>query len=160
MKFINTINDKIGLGISFLVLAMILFIVFEVASRDIFDAPTLWGHESTQLAFAIYVIFAGAYAHLRRVHVQIDILYALFTPKVRLVIDWFSFALLVAYCGTIIWQGTVMAWVAMVDLEVSVSPFHPPLYPFKMMIPVATVLFLLQGVFNMRRGGRGQGISR
>ena len=158
MKLIEIINNKIGFVIGFLVLVMTGIITFEVGSRYLFNHPTTWAHETTQLTFATYVVFAGAYAHLQRAHVRVDILYTYFPPKGRTVIEWLAFILLVAYCSAALWQGSVMAIDAVVGKEISTTMFAAPLYPFKVMIPIATFLLLLQGFSNMRRGGWGMRI--
>ena len=74
-RFVDQFTDKTGYIVSFAVLPIIAFITYEVIMRYVFQKPTFWAHESTQLVFAVYAAFGGAYALYRGAHVRVDIFY-------------------------------------------------------------------------------------
>jgi TRAP-type mannitol/chloroaromatic compound transport system permease small subunit len=53
----------------------------------------------------------------------------------------------------LIWQSAWMGWNSLMMNEKAAGAFRIPWYPFKLLIPAVTVLFLLEGIAAFRRGG-------
>ena len=52
----------------------------------------------------------------------------------------------VAFMGVLVWQSSWMGWNSFVMKEKAAGAFRIPWYPFKLMIPIVCVLFLLEGI--------------
>lgn len=151
LDFVDTINDWVGRVLWFGIIAMTLLVLSEVARRYIFNAPTVWGNELTQLIFAVYVVLSGGHILRWGGHVNVDILYSHFSTRSRAFIDIFTSGLFFLFCGMMLVYGGSLAWESLSIWELSNSAWRPPLYPVKMMIPVGALLLLLQGIAKLIR---------
>lgn len=151
LDFIDAINDWVGRVLWSGILVMALLVISEVTRRYIFNAPTVWGAELTQLVFGVYVVLAGGYVMRWGGHVNVDILYNRFRKKTQAVIDICTFSLFFLFCVMMLIYGGSLAWESFSIWEHSNSAWGPPLYPVKMMIPLSALLLLLQGIAKLIR---------
>jgi len=96
-------------------------------------------------------MLGAAYCLLRRGHIRCDFIYEKFNPKTQGLIDAICY-LFLFFPGMILFliAGWESAYYSLVMRELSeVSPWRPPIYPFKMVIPVSAFLLILQGVSEM-----------
>jgi TRAP-type mannitol/chloroaromatic compound transport system permease small subunit len=146
LKVIDRMNEMIGKAISFLILVLVSVIVYEIFVRYIFNSPTIWANEISQMVYGAYVILLGGYLQQRDGHVNVDILYSRFKPRTRAIINLFTWLLFFAFCGVILLKGGEMAWDSFLYRETDPTVFAPPIYPLKMLIPLGALLLLLQGL--------------
>ncbi len=149
--FIDALNDWVGRVISYGALFMSALVLSEVIRRYLFNAPTVWGNELTQITFGVYVILSGGYILRWGGHVNVDILYARFSARGKAVADIVTFFLFLLFCGMMLWYGGSLAWESLSIWEHSNSAWHPPICLVKMMIPTGAFLLLLQGVAKLIR---------
>ena len=69
LKFVDSISNWSGKIFAFLLWHGVAVLVYEVAARHLFDAPTIWAHGMTQRIFAAYYFICGAYIKIGRAHV-------------------------------------------------------------------------------------------
>jgi TRAP-type mannitol/chloroaromatic compound transport system permease small subunit len=108
---------------------------YEVIARYVFNAPTKW---------AAYCLYKGG-------HIRTDVFYEKFSVRWQGRIDACLYIFLF-FPGMILflWFGSIEALHSWEILEESVvSPWRPPLYPFKTVIPVAAALLMIQGVSEL-----------
>ena len=74
LVLIDDANDWVGKIVSFLTLAMIAVLMWEIALRYVFNRPTIWAHELSTMMFGAYLLLAGGYVLCHRAHVNMDIL--------------------------------------------------------------------------------------
>ena len=151
LNIIDTINDKAGKIVSFLIFPMFGVVVYEVVMRYGLNAPTAWAHETTKFIFGTFVILAGGYCLFRRSHVNVDLAYSRFPPRTKAIVDVFTFGLFFFFCIVLLWKGGVLGWKSLLAQETSGSPWNPVLYPAKLMIPLGAFLILIQGVAKFTR---------
>ncbi len=151
LRFIDGLNDWVGRILSFGVLIMFALVLTEVIRRYFFNSPTVWGNELTQLVFGVYVILSGGHILRWNGHVNVDILHSRFSEKGRAVADIFTFSLFFMFGGMMFYFGGSLAWESLTTLEHSQSAWNPPLYPFKLMIPIGALFLLLQGFAKLMR---------
>ncbi|MGD8564298.1 MAG: TRAP transporter small permease subunit, partial [Desulfarculaceae bacterium] len=84
---IDALNDWLGRWVSFCVIPIAALVLFEVVLRYVFNSPTVWANELTQMLFGAYVILSGAYIMRWGGHVNVDILYSRLSDKTRAVMD-------------------------------------------------------------------------
>jgi TRAP-type mannitol/chloroaromatic compound transport system permease small subunit len=151
LNAVDSINDWVGKVLSIGVLFIFALVLIEVIRRYLFNSPTVWGNELTQLIFGVYTVLAGGYVLRWGGHVNVDIVYIRLSTKGRAIVDIITFALFLIFCGMILVYGGSLAWESLSRLEHSQSAWNPPLYPVKLMIPTGAFLLLLQGTAKLIR---------
>jgi TRAP-type mannitol/chloroaromatic compound transport system permease small subunit len=150
-RVIDWINEKAGKVISFLILILVAVVLYEICARYLFNRPTIWAQEISQMIYGAYVILLGGYVLQRGGHVNVEILYGKFRPRTRAIIDLFTWLLFFFFCGLILVKGWEMAWDSFIVRETEPTSFAPPVYPIKMTIPLGALLILLQGLARFFR---------
>ena len=96
-------------------LAAALLIGVDVTLRKLFDASIGGADELAGYALAIGTAWSLGAALLDRAHIRIDSLYVLFPRWLRLALDFFGIALLLAFFGLIArhgWSVVQQSWVS------------------------------------------------
>jgi len=145
-QLIEVVTEKAGSISYLLAYCIMLLIAGEVAVRYIFHSPTVWVWPINQQLFGLIGLFSGTYALLYGRHIRIEILYKRFGSRLKLGSNVLSLSLFLLLMGVLVWQGWVMAESSFTFRQQLPGLFKMPLYPLKMVIPVAVLLFLLQGV--------------
>jgi TRAP-type mannitol/chloroaromatic compound transport system permease small subunit len=148
---VDRINSWLGRFWALSIFGVTLVVLYEVASRNVFDQGTEWSNETAIYLSATAYLIGGGYALAHRRHVRIDVIYERLSLRARAKLDLFTFAFFVVYAGALIWVGTTMAWTSYLQGEGTGTPWNPPIWPVKFAIPIAGVLLLLQGIANLLR---------
>ena len=151
LKFINAVNDRVGKLLSYFLFLFFALLLMEVILRYFFNSPTVWANELAQMLFGAYAILAGGYIMLTGGHVNVDILYSRLSKKTKATLDIFTSLLFFLFCGMLLIYGGSLAWDSLARFEHSQSAWNPPLYPAKLMIPLAALLLMLQGLAKLIR---------
>jgi TRAP-type mannitol/chloroaromatic compound transport system permease small subunit len=151
LKFIDTVNDKVGNLLSYFLFFFFVLLLVEVVLRYFFNSPTVWANELAQMLFGAYAILAGGYILRTGGHVNVDILYSRLSRKSRAALDIGTSFLFFLFCGMLLIYGGSLAWDSLSRFEHSQSAWNPPLYPAKLMIPLAALLLMLQGIAKFIR---------
>lgn len=144
---IDRVNTRIGQFFGWLVLALTLFITYEVISRYVFAAPHAWAFDAMNMMYGTLFMMAGAYTLSKNGHVRGDVLYGFFPPRLQAGLDLalyflFYFPGVIALC----WAGFYYFEESWAIRETSsLASGGPPLYPFKAVIPIAGLTLLFQG---------------
>ena len=152
-RITNTISDKTGKGVSYLILFLALALVYEVVARYVFRAPTFWAFEVSYMLYGALFMMGLAYVLLHGGHVRIDVLYRRLSPRKKAIIELFCYLVFFFPVMAIILKyGIDYAQLSWQLRERSVmSAWKPPIYPFKTIIPVAIFILTLQGVAEFLR---------
>jgi len=151
LKFIDAVNEKVGNLLSYFLFFFFVLLLMEVVLRYFFNSPTVWANELAQMLFGAYAILAGGYILRTGGHVNVDILYSRLSRKQRAVLDIVTSSLFFLFCGMLLVYGGSLAWDSLARFEHSQSAWNPPLYPAKLMIPLAALLLMLQGLAKLIR---------
>lgn len=151
LSFIDNLNDWIGKILSYGSFLMFILVLTEVIRRYFFNSPTVWANELTQLIFGTYVILSGGYILRWGGHVNVDIFYSALSDRWKAALDIATFIVFFLFCGMLLYYGGELAWESLSTFEHSQSAWNPPLYPFKLCIPIAAILLLLQGIAKLIR---------
>lgn len=85
--------------------AIVLTTLFQVTNRYALHYPVVWTDEAARF-LAVWLIMLGAVRCIREdSHIQIDLLFNLFSPKLQRWIDLLANMIFVALVGVLIWQG-------------------------------------------------------
>jgi TRAP-type mannitol/chloroaromatic compound transport system permease small subunit len=151
LKFINAVNDRVGNLLSYFLFLFFALLFMEVILRYFFNSPTVWANELAQMFFGAYAILSGGYILRTGGHVNVDILYSRLSQKNKAALDIFTSLLFFLFCGMLLIYGGSLAWDSLSRFEHSQSAWNPPLYPAKLMIPLAALLLMLQGLAKLIR---------
>jgi TRAP-type mannitol/chloroaromatic compound transport system permease small subunit len=143
--------EKLGKGVSFISLLVMSLIMVEVVARYAFNRPTIWAWPITEQLFGVLILFGGIYTLLHVGHIRIEVLYNRFPPKGKFIARLIAFLCALTFIGVLVWQGSSMAATSLMNGERLSGAFRIPLYPFKMLLPIAATLFCVQAVVNFLR---------
>ncbi|RLJ01629.1 MAG: hypothetical protein DRP11_04090 [Candidatus Aenigmatarchaeota archaeon] len=151
LAVIDAVSGWSGKIVSWLIYPGIVVVVYEIVARHVFNAPTIWAHGTSQRIFAAYYLLAGAYVLLLKVHINMDLVYKRFGIRTKAIVDLITSVFFFAFCGVLLWYGADFAWTSLIRLERCHTPFHAPLYPVKLMVPLGAFLLLAQGLAKFIR---------
>jgi TRAP-type C4-dicarboxylate transport system permease small subunit len=146
--------DVLSLVTSRLAMIGILFVVlvmfYEVVSRYVFSAPTLWANELSLWIAAVVFLFAGQYAMQQRSHIRIYVIYDLMPRWMQKTSDVISALLIVGFTFALIWGGYSDAETRMLRMETFGTAWDPPIPgTIKPAILVIITLVAIQAVSNL-----------
>ncbi len=152
---IDILNETIGRAASWLVLAMVLLICYDVTMRYSFHQGSVALQELEWHLFALIFLLGSAYTLKHNNHVRVDILYQsqYLSNKHRALINILGILLfLIPFCVLILITTWPFVENAYYYLEGSPDPGGLPYrYLLKGSILVAFTLLILQGVAELLR---------
>lgn len=151
LRLIDTINDRIGFAVSFLLLLSMAVVLFEISVRYVFNVSQTWAPEMSIFPFGAAIALGGAYTLLHKGHVRMDIFYSRWSPKVQAAMDIVTFVAFLGFIGVLLWFGTQSLILAIELGEKSESAWRPVLWPIRLLIPLGALLMLFQGLAGFTR---------
>lgn len=143
---VTAVNRGVFHTTLWLMAVVVPVMLFEVVSRYVFNAPTVWGMELAVLLFGPYFLLGGPYLLHLRGHVALDLLHQRLSPRWRRRLDLLNFPLIIAFCAILLVYSLPPALSAVELRETSFSAWNPPIWPFKAVVPLALALMLLQAL--------------
>lgn len=135
------------------VVILTLLVCFDVTLRYVLNAPNQWVFDVAYILYGLLFMMAGAYTLSRNGHVRADMMYRTMQPRTQ---AWFDLVLYILFfipgISALVYAGidvTRASW-AMKEVS-SVTSSGVPIYPYKMFIPIAGGLLLLQGIAEIVR---------
>lgn len=155
LKKIVTLFDKIsewtGKIVSWIIILIVGIILYEVIARYIFNKPTVWAIESSTMIHGVFLVFGGVYAMFTKSHVKMDLFYMKWSKRTRAIVDVCTFPLTIILFITMLYYLSYYGIESLKIFEHSHSPWGPPLYYYKMLLPVGLILICLQGIGDFIR---------
>ena len=152
-RVVDRLSTMCGYAMMVVFIILVSDMMYEVVSRRIFDAPTLWAYDIAYMSNAAMFMMAAGYALLNNEHIRIDFLSTRMPARFQ---DWanaivYLFLLLPAlwYAGT---EAVAAAWEAFQtgELEPS-SPWKPVIWPYYTALALGLVVFFLQTIVQCIR---------
>ena len=151
------VGDKIsewsGKVFSWFVIPLMLGLVYEVIARYVFSAPTKWAYDMTYNFYGALFMLVAGYTLFKRGHVRTDFIYRTLSAKWQGILD--SVQYIVFFLPAMIvllWVSsnyTLKSW--MLWERAAITPWMPPIYPLKTVVPVGAFLLILQGTAELIR---------
>ena len=150
---IDKLSTFAGHFFAWLIVGLTFMISWEVFSRYVLDSPHPWAFDVMIMMYGSLFMMAGAYTLSKNGHVRGDVLYSFFTPRVQASLDLLLyFVFFIPGVFALAWAGYNFAADSLAIREHSnITADGPPIYPFKMVIPLAGSFLLLQGVVEIVR---------
>ena len=150
---IDKISTFVGQAFSWLIVSLTFMISWEVFSRYVLDKPHSWAFDVMIMMYGTLFMMAGAYTLAKAGHVRGDVLYGFFEPRTQATLDLILYILFfipgvfaMTYAG---YFFAAESWA--MNEHSSITAEGPPIYPFKIMLPLAGAFLLLQGIVEIIR---------
>jgi TRAP-type mannitol/chloroaromatic compound transport system permease small subunit len=150
---IDGISTFVGKIFAWLIIALMGVVCVEVFKRYILNAPTSWIFDLDNMLYGTLFMMCGAYTLAQNAHVRGDFLYSSMRPRMQASLDVVLYIVFfIPGIAALIYSGYVFAMESWLIREHStVTADGPPVYQFKMAIPIAGVLVMLQGLAEIVR---------
>jgi TRAP-type mannitol/chloroaromatic compound transport system permease small subunit len=148
VRVIDGFAEVSGRIFCLLCLPLVVALTYEVIARYAFHAPTIWAYDVTYMLYGTIFMLGAAYTLYRGGHIRTDIFYQNWSFRTRGAVDA-TLYLFLFFPGMALffWMGLQEALQAWDIREVSdASPWRPPIYPFKTVIPISAALLIIQGI--------------
>ena len=153
LLFVDKLSTWVGHAFSWFIVALTLHVTWEVFRRYALDSPRAWAFDVMIYFYGALFMMAGAYTLAKNGHVRGDVLYGFFRPRTQATIDLILYIVFflpgvfaLTYAGYFYAEES---W--RINEHSTITYEGPPLYPFKMVIPLAGAILLLQGVVEIIR---------
>ncbi|SBS35188.1 Tripartite ATP-independent periplasmic transporters, DctQ component [Marinomonas aquimarina] len=156
---------RIGNTLSLLFLFTVAISFYEVVMRYVFNAPTIWVHESASFIGACLFVFGGVYALATNKHVRVVLIYDAVSHRTRQYLNVFHhimgliFSGLLSYAAFQMTESAVLSPFGDIHFETSGSAWNPafPAYVKITIFITMCVMFIqfalhfIQEVLNLRK---------
>ena len=150
---VDKISTFVGQAFSWLIVALTLMISWEVFSRYVLDRPHAWAFDVMIIMYGTLFMMAGAYTLAKAGHVRGDVLYGFFEPRTQATIDLILYIVFflpgvfaLTYAG---YFFAAESWA--MNEHSSITAEGPPIYQFKLALPLAGAFLFMQGIVEIVR---------
>jgi len=152
LQGMDSVSEWSGRIFIWLIIPLTGVVVFEVISRRFFNVPHIWATEVTDYIYGPHFMLVAAYTFLYRGHVRVEVIYELFSPRVRAILDCFTYLVFFfPFLIIVFTNGILFAYTSWSIHETSESAALSVVPLVKTVIPVAFLLILIQGSANFIR---------
>lgn len=149
-KYIDALNEKIGLTISWALLAAVFICSGNALIRYTFNTSSNAWLEIQWYLFSAIFLLASSYTLRRNEHVHIDVIVGKFSKRTQVWIDVFGFTFfLLPATLLILYFATPFAFESIRNQEVSSNAGGLIVWPAKLLIPLGFLLLTLQGISEL-----------
>ncbi len=149
-RFIDALNEKIGLAISWALLAAVLICSGNALVRYLMNTSSNAWLEIQWYLFGAIFLLASSYTLKRNEHVRIDVIVGRFSKRTQVWVDIFGFVFfLLPATLLILYFAVPFAMESIRNQEVSSNAGGLILWPAKVLIPIGFLLLTLQGVSEL-----------
>ncbi|MEO8441145.1 MAG: TRAP transporter small permease subunit [Betaproteobacteria bacterium] len=144
---IDRFIGALGKWTSWIVLVIVVLMACNVLLRYLFHTGSVWAQELEWHLLAPLILLGMSYALRDGEHVRVDVLYAGFSQRNKLIVDLISAVLCIAISLLIIWLSlnyVHQSWV--IDEKSSDPGGLPARWALKALIPIGFVFLILQSV--------------
>src|SRR6478672_3372145 len=150
---IDGISTWVGKAFAWLMIVLMIVVCVEVFKRFVLNAPTAWIFDAENMLYGTCFMLGGAYTLAQNAHVRGDFLYSSMRPRTQAGLDLVLYIVFfLPGIAALIYSGWVFfgeSWA--INEHSNVTADGPPLWQFKLMIPVAGVLVMIQGIAEIVR---------
>ncbi len=149
-KLIDAVNERIGLSISWALLAAVLICAGNALVRYLLNISSNAWLEIQWYLFGAIFLLASSYTLKRNEHVRIDVVVGRFPKRVLVWIDVFGFLLFLLPATLLILYFSIpFAFESIRSQEMSSNAGGLIVWPAKLLIPIGFLLLSLQGISEL-----------
>jgi TRAP-type mannitol/chloroaromatic compound transport system permease small subunit len=151
IRFADAVSEGVGRAVSLLIPAMALVLLIEVVMRYFFRRPTLWAYDTAIFMYGYCGVLAGAYALKHKDHIVVDVVYSLFSPRVKAAMNVATGLILFLFLIIFIKYTLAVAVTAIKAGHRTNTQWAAPAGHYRLLLPAGAALLLLQGLANWLR---------
>lgn len=145
IRGIERLVGTVGIAAAMLLVPLVLATCWEVYSRYVLGAPTVWAYEVGYLLTGSHFLLGLAYTLREGLHIRIDVFTGAMSPRTRAAIDAIAYAVVLPLLAWIAWALLQYLLAGYARGERSgQSALNMPVWPFRVVFVVSFVLFSLQ----------------
>jgi len=150
---IDGISTWVGKAFAWLIMILMIVVCVEVFKRYIMNSPDAWIFDVDNMLYGTLFMLCGAYTLAQNAHVRGDFLYSSMRPRMQASLDIVLYIVFfIPGIAALIYSGYVFAGESWhINEHSNVTANGLPVYQFKMMIPLAGVMVMLQGLAEIVR---------
>lgn len=156
---IVTMVEKIALAISAIaIFALMITAVFQVVARYAFNAPIPGYIDYVEQASAILAFLAVGYAEHVGAHIRMEVLPQQLSGRARRIVESFGLVIGILLFSALVyatWFNFLRAW----QLGDTSMDIQLPVWPSKLIVPVAFAFLLLRMLISLIREMSGSDLS-
>lgn len=164
LEWVDRVSKAVGNALSLLFMVAVIISAYEVVMRYVFNAPTIWVHDSAITMAAIGFIFGGSYVLQRGDHIRITSVYDLLPRPARRACELLCSVLIVGYLGVLLHACLRQAIPSVAIMETNGHAWDVPIPALlKTLLALGVGLMLVQALVQLVRllanfadGGRRQ----
>jgi TRAP-type mannitol/chloroaromatic compound transport system permease small subunit len=148
VRIIDKFTDATGTLVAWLNVPLVMIVAWEVFARYAFNAPTIWSFDLTYMMYGTIFMLGSAYALHKGAHIRTDFFFEKWSVRTKGIIDATAY-IVFFFPGIFVFLLVSWGegWYAFEIGETSEqTPWRPILWPYKMVVPLACLLLLIQGV--------------
>ena len=152
---IERITRLFGMIAAWLIVPLAGSMMWEVISRYVFSRPTIWAYEIAYMQMGALFVLGIALTTQAKAHVRVDLLYDIFSPRWKAVVDLVGFLLLAVMILWLcygLWGYLEGGWIS--GERSGESIWNPVVWPARLSFFVGFVLFALQIVAEVLKSLR------
>ena len=114
VRFVDGLNDRIGRGVAWLTLAMVLITFLVVVLRYVFSRGWVWMQESYVWLHGVVFMVGAGYTLLHNGHVRVDMFYRPASARYKAWVDLFGVIFLLLPVVLVVfwasWEYVLVSW--------------------------------------------------
>jgi len=148
---IDSFIAAISKVICWIIIVLMLVITFEVGSRYLAHAPTVWAYDISYMAYSTFFILGSAYALQKGAHIRTDMFWGRLSDRNKALIDATAYVLFFFPALILMFnQGVRDALYSyQIGERSDMSSWRPYMFPLKSVLPLGILLLLVQGVSEL-----------
>lgn len=148
VRIIDTVGEWSGKIVGWLIIPLIFGLTYEVIARYGFNSPTVWAFDFSYMIYGSLFMLGAVYTLRKNGHIRTDMLYDRWSPRRQGWVNAISY-LFLFFPGMILFfisglDAAIHSWAILEKSDF--SPWRPPLYPFKTIIPLTALMLIFQGI--------------
>jgi len=155
LKTVDAINEWVGKTVMWLFLALTASVLIDMFTRYLTGACTVWAFDVNYMIYSVNFMLAGGFCMLHEKHVRVDAFYLMMPLRAQAILEIIFYLVLLFPMTLFVLNATWLNFVqAVASKEIGiVSPWHPAVYHFKFVMPLAFFLLLIQEIAQFIRYG-------
>jgi TRAP-type mannitol/chloroaromatic compound transport system permease small subunit len=153
MRAIDWWSEHLGQGVAWLAFVLTFFMFYNIIMRYAISEPVAGEFDVSMYIYSFHFLLGGAWVLLHRANVRVDIISGRWSDRTRAIHELiFYIVFFFWFVGVMVYFGVEAAFTSCASGERShQTPWEPLLCPLKVMMVVAFLSLLLQGIVKFIR---------